>query len=803
MARGEVTRGRDSEVTEQDYEKVRTKYIEFDRMMNAGMQNYMVRPDVNKLVDFLKNPDNDESFKNAVLQSMMKEKLEGSEPNDFQGHLALGRQFYANQQQRAERDRASMLSRESAFDKFDKLPLEEQLRIVTESKVLEKWSKKYKDSINCSNPKGFSQKAHCAGKKKKTKETIEAAQDLNALMKGIDADLKQRKKDLKKLPKKSVYERPLTKDEKKDKEKYVKGMKKNTKDFKKRYGKDAKSVMYATATKMAKESISENVSEGPSSQALPDNSIPGLLNDILSQPFPAWDLKKQFLAYYAVPDPQMLSDFRYHRATHGDNGCLRGILRFYIQKQLDPRIVKKINLNEQSKSRVKEIISESRGLYGRLPGDKFKRENTEIEFQDVTNYPEIGKFEDPDKRDEAISQLESQIGSQIEWMNIPNKGSLGFAIATFTNTENSEKIFWGRYFREITPNMMGKWSNKEVPPGWQLQHNTALKMEAGLDPQHLIATGKWVGNTNQVIQLVKENGGDNPVVPKLVNALQELSSGNMPNFENEREQLPAIRDYFGEIMGPIALRGGLDSNGQSETARQELLDGAEWNDCQVRWPQEMNYALVDSLFKGPNGAEVGISSKGGTTGASAGVTNIAKAMAKASEELLESHSKAVEIIKIINDNSALNGPFRLAEYFGFLPEGLEEEINSYIQQVKKDFTGLSKGAKELLSGKYGEVQDPDKVPGFNTGFALMSKLAKKITMHINTNIPEFSDGCLAFLNQSAIVQLYCKMGVKGPDTFVAEWRSVYPPQFAGKILLDSGKTYYSSRIGSKFSFKFS
>lgn len=32
--------------------------------------------------------------------------------------------------------------------------------------VQEAWSDKYKDSINCSNPKGFSQKAHCAGKKK-------------------------------------------------------------------------------------------------------------------------------------------------------------------------------------------------------------------------------------------------------------------------------------------------------------------------------------------------------------------------------------------------------------------------------------------------------------------------------------------------------------------------------------------------------------------------------------------------------------------------------------------------------------
>jgi hypothetical protein len=29
--------------------------------------------------------------------------------------------------------------------------------------VEEEWSKKYKDRINCSNPKGFSQKAHCAG----------------------------------------------------------------------------------------------------------------------------------------------------------------------------------------------------------------------------------------------------------------------------------------------------------------------------------------------------------------------------------------------------------------------------------------------------------------------------------------------------------------------------------------------------------------------------------------------------------------------------------------------------------------
>jgi hypothetical protein len=39
--------------------------------------------------------------------------------------------------------------------------------VSNESQELEeKWTQKYKSSINCSNPKGFSQKAHCASKKK-------------------------------------------------------------------------------------------------------------------------------------------------------------------------------------------------------------------------------------------------------------------------------------------------------------------------------------------------------------------------------------------------------------------------------------------------------------------------------------------------------------------------------------------------------------------------------------------------------------------------------------------------------------
>ena len=50
--------------------------------------------------------------------------------------------------------------------------------------VTEKWTKKYKKSINCSSPRGFSQKAHCAGHKKN-----------EGVAEGLDEDLRKWFKD--------------------------------------------------------------------------------------------------------------------------------------------------------------------------------------------------------------------------------------------------------------------------------------------------------------------------------------------------------------------------------------------------------------------------------------------------------------------------------------------------------------------------------------------------------------------------------------------------------------------------------
>lgn len=55
---------------------------------------------------------------------------------------------------------------EEEYDMFKKKGSYRIGALTNEEDIAEKWSAKYKRSINCNNPKGFSQRAHCQGRKK-------------------------------------------------------------------------------------------------------------------------------------------------------------------------------------------------------------------------------------------------------------------------------------------------------------------------------------------------------------------------------------------------------------------------------------------------------------------------------------------------------------------------------------------------------------------------------------------------------------------------------------------------------------
>lgn len=449
-----------------------------------------------------------------------------------------------------------------------------------------------------------------------------------------------------------------------------------------------------------------------------------------------------------------------------------------------------------------KYLEESKGIFGRAAGDKFvHHDGREYSIVQVVAFPDAqqGQFETPEARDQAIKQFEQEHGTQIEWVNKPRKDMLGFGVAQLDDSDGGH-VFWGKYLQNIGFDLMGTWSNNQVPPGWSLATKGAQKLQAGYDPQNLIKTEQVFNGVESVINTVSKNAPDT-VRGVFTEALKNLAQGRSDVvFPEMYDQQAAIRDYFGEIMQPIALMGGV-IGGQAEDARQKLADGAEWRDCQVMWPMSMNAALCDSFLIAPNGQEIGISSKGGQ-GAAASAKNlhdaVKKAEAEGNSELLETVKYTADIVRIIATIDQRNGPIEVGKHLNVpdIDDELNEEIEKYIREGKADLNNISPKAQKVIA----PFQVKLETKGFNAGYALLSAASKTVAKIVNAN-PQFSKGAIALLNQSSIIQVYTNIGKKGNDAVLKDFRAVYPPNFQGVVKLEGGKNYYSSRIGGKMAFK--
>ena len=408
------------------------------------------------------------------------------------------------------------------------------------------------------------------------------------------------------------------------------------------------------------------------------------------------------------------------------------------------------------------------------------------------------RYENQEQLALAIKEFEDNNKCKIEWVNQPS-GAGAFAVAILDDGDGL--IYWGRYLQKTKANMLGVWDNKSIPLGWSLATSGATKLQAGYDPQHLIKTENEFMSTEQVVNTVKSNSPDE-VKEMFSQNLSKLAQGRGDIvFTGMANQMEAVRDYFGEIMQPLALAGGL-IKGQAEDARKLLADGATWKNCKMMWPMSMNAALCDSFLIAPNGQEIGISSKGGA-GAKASAKNLydayKKAEADGNTDLINSAKFTIDVVRLIGENTAKQGPFAIAEMLSMnnITQEISQEVDQFVKAGKTDFNDVSQASLDLLAN----FRVNNEVKGFNTGYAIMAAVAKTVAKEINKN-PEFTPGALALLNQSSIIQVYTKMTKRGEDAVLSDFRAVYPPNFEGQILVDGGKSYYSSRIQGKLAFAF-
>jgi hypothetical protein len=447
--------------------------------------------------------------------------------------------------------------------------------------------------------------------------------------------------------------------------------------------------------------------------------------------------------------------------------------------------------------KIRELnIEESKGFFGRKVGDPYVHTSgITAEFTQITPFPapKQGEYSSAEERDQYIANLEKKVlRDKIQWVNQP-RNNLAFAIAQL-QTSDGDAVYWGRYINTTQGVLTGKWPNKEIPSGWKLNTKTAQKLEVGYDPQTLVGVGTSFANVDQALAAIKLKtknvaGGD-----ILNQSLDALRQGKMPVFTGMAQQMPALRDYFGEIITPIALASGA-IGGDAELARKEILK-TPWARCKIRWPQSKTHNLVDSIFQNAKGMDLNISSKGGA-GAKASAKNIHDAIERAkltSPELIKNYKNTVTVITLIHQETAIQSPLTLGTTFGIIDPRIAQECINMINVGTKKLP--AKYAK-LVSNYAADTTNPN----YNAGLHLLSSIAKHVADRINA-MPKMSAGMQAFMNQSSLVQIYLDMKVKGDDAVVTGFRSVYPPNFEGTMVIDAGKSYFATAKPSKFAFGF-
>jgi len=129
-----------------------------------------LRERISQLKEFAPSPDRDDNDDVPEPIFVLANRWWNAADKQPQIESVLNSMGWSIQQVESEDDAVQLQHRDGTVyfisaDDFDP-DLFENLDYIEE-----KWSQKYKSSINCSNPKGFSQRAHCAGRKKKVNES--------------------------------------------------------------------------------------------------------------------------------------------------------------------------------------------------------------------------------------------------------------------------------------------------------------------------------------------------------------------------------------------------------------------------------------------------------------------------------------------------------------------------------------------------------------------------------------------------------------------------------------------------------
>ena len=451
-----------------------------------------------------------------------------------------------------------------------------------------------------------------------------------------------------------------------------------------------------------------------------------------------------------------------------------------------------------------EQLNESTGLAGSKSGDVFRNlQGDEIVFDEIQFYPKQGRYE-PEQLDQVVQQIEQDLGN-IDWQNNKSNRSGGIGIAKFTSDRGP--IYIGRYLESIKPNVTDNYISNTigeyrfVGDAKKAGTGEASKTESKLSPQDLLGDRIDLTVADVMNQLAMSMGTDNP----LYAIAHRLATGaplpiTFPTPEGY--SFTAFRDYFCEILQPIALQKGQYKGNAGEAAAKFL--GGSFENTLITFDESKTAGLSDSILTNAEGQYVKISTKGGK-GATASTKNLIDTIdelkvTKEGKKLLVKYKNMVDMLVDIKAAGQAGAPLMLGVRYGIIDEKeakIIEELKGLgpINLDHLNTMGLSKNLQKLASNR--GTTNPESV---NLYYHLIAAVAHAAADAVNKKT-NFSQAAADILNNGALVQVYTKAKENEDTWTLGEFDTIYPGTTIKGVYLSASKTYYSKGIKGGYTFK--
>jgi len=443
------------------------------------------------------------------------------------------------------------------------------------------------------------------------------------------------------------------------------------------------------------------------------------------------------------------------------------------------------------------IIFESTGLAGRKTGDVFRNpEGEEIKFVTLKLFPKQGGSYTSEQLNSILNKINKQ--KDIKWLNLKTAGTGGFGIATFEGPDG--EIYYGRYLKNIKPNFTDN-SLPNIVGTYKFSGKSAVKAQAGLSPQDLLTKKDNLSSKDIVEQLSQSLGIKNPLYLVAYN----IASGESLPIEFPKPEgvsFSAFRDYFCEILQPMALQNG-QYTGNAGEAAEIFLDG-DFSSTLISFDTAKTAGLSDSIMTTSSGKYVKISTKGGK-GAEASSKNLLDSIdelknAPAGQKLIKKYKKEIDLLNDIKSAGQANAPLLLGEKFGIINSKEADKVRELkslgpinLKNIGK--LKLGENLEKLANNR--TTKTPNSV---NLYYHLIAAIAHKAAAKVNEET-DFSKAASDILNNGALIQVYTKARETSLNWILEGFNTVYPSDNIKGVYLSAQKNYASTGIKGNFTFR--